>query len=200
MNSIPVYVVEDNEMSRLLLKEHLDRMGRSHQTFEHATAFLRAAPTLKPGIILLDLYLPGMNGLSMLDQLDKEFGPFAVLILSASTNVDDAIGAFHRGVADFLRKPYNAEDLREAIKETELHLAELLDSRQTREKAAKVQLTTREQQVLEAIAAGQQTKMIAFDLGISIRTVDAYRASLIAKLDARGASHALAVAKQLGLI
>lgn len=200
MNSIPVYVVEDNEMSRLLLKEHLDRMGRSHQTFEHATAFLRAAPTLKPGIILLDLYLPGMNGLSMLDQLDKELGPFAVLILSASTNVDDAIGAFHRGVADFLRKPYNAEDLREAIKETELHLAELLDRRQTREKAAKVQLTTREQQVLEAIAAGQQTKMIAFDLGISIRTVDAYRASLIAKLDARGASHALAVAKQLGLI
>jgi two-component system response regulator FixJ len=203
MASFPVYVVEDDELARALLARQLGNLGREARAFEHATAFLSEAGSLEPGIIILDLRLPGMSGLDLLDQLEQmngEAGLFAVVVYSASSEVSDAIGAFRRGVIDFLRKPSTPEELAKVLADGDAYLESGLEVVRRQSLAESIRLTQREIQVLNALAAGKQSKAIAFDLDISIRTVEMHRANVVAKLKARGTTHALAKAKELGLI
>ena len=97
MFAFPIYVIEDDELARRLLEERLMELGRDVQTFEHATAFIRNLGNLYPGVIILDLNMPGMSGLNLLDQVGEDAPPFVVIIHSASRDVNDAIGAFRRG-------------------------------------------------------------------------------------------------------
>ncbi len=200
MGSFPVYVVEDDELARALIARQLENLGRECRMFEHATAFLGEAPELDPGIVVLDLRLPGMSGLELLDQMEGEAAQFAVIVYSASKEVNDAIGAFRRGVIDFLRKPSTPDELSRVLDAGDAYLAAHKEELRRRSLADSIKLTGREKEVLVALAAGKQSKAIAFDLDISIRTVEMHRANVVAKLQARGTTHALAKAKELGLI
>ncbi|HEX9853441.1 MAG TPA: response regulator [Woeseiaceae bacterium] len=203
MAPFPVYVVEDDELARTLLARQLDNLEREARSFEHATAFLSQLDSLDPGVVILDLRLPGMSGLDLLDQLEQMEGDkalFVVLVYSASNEVSDAIGAFRRGVIDFLRKPSTPEELARVLAEADAYLEERLEELQRQSMAESINLTKREKEVLRALASGKQSKVIAFDLDISIRTVEMHRANVVAKLGAQGTTHALAKAKELGLI
>lgn len=196
----PVYIVEDDELASEALRLQLEATGRSCRAFATSTAFLEAMHSLEPGVILLDLRLPGVHGLDLLDAIDEDIGPFAVVIVSASRQVNDAIGAFRRGVVDYLRKPWTPSELADVLLEADEEVGKQLKARQRREQAEDIHLTDRELEVLRAMAEGRQSKIIAYELGLSIRTVDMHRSNIMAKLNARGASHALAIAKELGLI
>jgi len=199
MATFPVYGVEDDELARTLLARQLGNLGREFRMFEHATAFLGEVPSLEPGIVILDLRLPGMSGLELLDQLEED-ALFAVVVYSASSEVSDAIGAFRRGVIDFLRKPSTPEELAKVLADGDAYVESRLEAIRRQSMAESIHLTKREMEVLLALAAGKQSKAIAFDLDISIRTVEMHRANVVAKLKARGTAHALAKAKELGLI
>lgn len=200
MASFPVYVVEDDELARTLIARQLGNLGREFRMFEHATAFLGQAHSLEPGTVLLDLRLPGMSGLDLLDQMAGDDSLFGVVVYSASREVSDAVGAFRRGVIDFLSKPSTPEELVRVLAEGDAYLESRIEEIERRSLAQSINLTKREKEVLVALAAGKQSKAIAFDLDISIRTVEMHRANVVAKLKARGTSHALAKAKELGLI
>jgi two-component system response regulator FixJ len=200
MGSFPVYVVEDDELARTLIARQLGNLGRECTMFEHATAFLAEAQGLDPGIVVLDLRLPGMSGLDLLDEMGGAAGPFAVIVYSASSEVSDAIGAFRRGVIDFLRKPSAPDELARVLEAGDAFLETQQEEIRRRSLAESIKLTGREKEVLVALAAGKQSKAIAFELDISIRTVEMHRANVVAKLQARGTTHALARAKELGLI
>jgi two-component system response regulator FixJ len=200
MGSFPVYVVEDDELARKLIARQLENLGRECSMFEHATAFLGQAAELDPGIVVLDLRLPGMSGLDLLDQMAGDAAQFAVIVYSASSEVSDAIGAFRRGVIDFLRKPSTPEELGRVLGAGDAYLKERKEELRRRSLAESIKLTAREKEVLDALAAGKQSKTIAFELDISIRTVEMHRANVVSKLQARGTTHALAKAKELGLI
>jgi two-component system, LuxR family, response regulator FixJ len=203
MVSFPAYVVEDEELSRTLLARQLSNLGRDFVMFEHATAFFRRINSLEPGIIVLDLRLPGMSGLDLLDQLDQMeamSARFGVVVHSASNEVTDAISAFRHGVIDFLRKPSASDELARVLAEGDAYLDAQIEAAHRQSVAKSIKLTAREREILLALAAGKQSKVIAFDLDISVRTVEMHRSSVINKLSARSASHALAKAKELGLI
>lgn len=200
MGSFPVYVVEDDQLARTLIARQLGNLGRECRMFEHATAFLGEAPALDPGVVMLDLRLPGMSGLDLLDQLGGEAALFGVIVYSASSEVSDAIGAFRRGVIDFLRKPSTPEELARVLEAGDAYLAARQEEIRRRSLAESIRLTGREKEVLIALAAGKQSKAIAYELDISIRTVEMHRANVVTKLGARSTTHALAKAKELGLI
>lgn len=197
---LPVYAVEDSAFAWRMLRHQLEFLGREYRHFDTCTAFIEAQSTLPPGIIVLDIHLPGMSGLELLEQLSPEAGPFAVIAFSGSSEVNDAIGAFRRGAIDFLRKPSPMDEMERSLKKAGKVVEAELEERRRQDKAASVRLSRREKEVLQALAQGRQSKVIAHDLGISIRTVEMHRSNIIAKLDARNASHALTIAQDLGLI
>lgn len=200
MSEDPVFIVEDRALARRTLERQLAHMGRTCRLFPNAADFFSSLGDLAPGIVLLDIHMPGKSGLDLLDDMGPDHGPFAVVVLSGSNAVDDAIGAFRRGAVHFLRKPYRLADLANAIAEAGEVLQHKLRERDRAKQALGVRLSSREMEVLGGMARGLQSKAIAHELDISIRTVELHRSKLIAKLHARSGSHALSIAKDLGLL
>lgn len=200
MSTYPVYAVEDSPQAWQLLRQQLGRLGREFRIFENSAAFLGEVDTLTPGIVMLDINLPDMSGLEMLDEVPDEAGPFTVIVCSGSSEVNHAIGAFRRGAIDFLRKPCPLEKLQQSLEEADEALDAQVEARSRTQKAASINLSRRELEVLQAMAKGHQSKVIAFDLDISVRTVEMHRSNIISKLQAQNASHALTIAQNLGLI
>ena len=200
MSTYPVYAVEDSPQAWQLLKQQLGKLGREFRIFENSAGFLSEVDTLAPGIVMLDINLPDMGGLEMLDEVPEEAGPFAVIVSSGSSEVNDAIGAFRRGAIDFLRKPCPIDKLQHSLEEADEAVEAQVEARKRLDKAASIHLSRRELEVLQAMAKGHQSKVIAFDLDISVRTVEMHRSNIISKLKAQNASHALTIAQNLGLI
>ncbi|PSO09539.1 hypothetical protein C7E20_22095 [Sphingobium sp. AEW4] len=113
--------------------------------------------------------------------------------------MDDAITAFRRGAIHFLRKPFRRDDLRAVLSEARKVGVKRIAAYELQARVMQVKLTGRETQVLDAMAGGLQSKMIAWKLGLSIRTVDMHRSNILAKLSARNSSQAVAIARGLGL-
>jgi two-component system response regulator FixJ len=121
-------------------------------------------------------------------------------MVSGSAEVDDAIVAFRRGAIHFLRKPFRRDALLLVLSEVEQIVYERMADYARRQNASSITLTPREREVLEAMANGEQSKVIAWKLGLSTRTVEMHRSNILAKLHARNASQAVAIARELGLI
>lgn len=142
-----------------------------------------------------------MNGIELLRILSGRRPDWPVIMLTAYAEVGSAIEAFRAGAIHFLRKPFTRRQLIEALVEA----AEVGRSRMRRavepaQLAALKQLTPREWQVLDALGAGQQSKVIAWKLGISVRTVEMHRSNILAKLSARNTSQAVAIARSADLL
>ena len=196
----PIFIVEDNSATRGLLEKQLSRHGHESHQFATSTDFLGKAESLPPGLVILDIHLPGIGGLELLDRLSPDSGPFAVVVISGSADVDDAIGAFRRGAVHFVRKPYRQAVLLDAVVEAGEMLDQTISRNLIKDRAAQIHLSAREREVLEYLVKGQQSKGIAFELGISIRTVEMHRSKVLSKLGARSTSHAVAIAKGLALV
>jgi two-component system response regulator FixJ len=195
---IRVYIVDDDAKIRTMVGRMLACAGRESQEFASATAFLQALPTLPPGCVLLDINMPDESGLAVLTRLERL--PLPVIMVSGSPDVGDAITAFRRGAVHFVRKPFRRAALLDALTEAQAVLSARQAEIARRAAAERIHLTPREREVLGAMAEGRQSKAIAWQLGLSIRTVEMHRSNLLAKFGATNATQAVATARMLDLL
>lgn len=185
-----VHVVDDDPAVRDSLAFLLDTAGFVSRLYESALALLEEADGLAPGCIITDVRMPEMNGLEMVRRLSDLGVRHPVIVMTGHADVPLAIEAVRAGVKDFIEKPFDDEALLASVRSA---LSQGLEAAQQDEQAQDIRarldsLSTREQQVLDGLVAGQANKVIAYDLGISPRTVEVYRANVMTKMEARSLS------------
>lgn len=192
----PVYVVDDERSLRSSIKFILDQVRRSCRTFESGNDFLREAKGLERGTVLLDVRMPGLDGHSVHDELNKLGICFPVVMITGHGDIDQAVQAMRKGAIDFLEKPFRREALLAAIDRGDRYIEnqELAAERADVARQRMNGLTPRERDVMHGLAQGFPNKTIAYDLGISPRTVEVHRANLMHKLEARNLADALRIA------
>ena len=182
-----VHVVDDEEPVRKSLAFLLSMSGFAARVHESATAFLAVAPGLSKACLITDLRMPDMSGVELLKQLRAANAMLPTIVITGHGDVPMAVEAMKAGALDFIEKPFEEQVLLDAIgraaSQVELRSVDPEDSSLV---AARLEtLTERERQVLDGVVAGLPNKTIAFDLDISPRTVEVYRANVMAKMQAR---------------
>jgi two-component system response regulator FixJ len=187
-----VYVLDDDEAVLRSLERLLGSANFEPVTFESSDLFLTAAKTFKAGCVLLDVRLPGMSGLDVQAQLSRMRGDLPVIMMTAQGDIQTAVRALKAGARDFLEKPYSEHVLLGAI---EAALEKEDRTGRDRDIAGAVQriatLSPRERDVLDGLLAGRPNKVIAFQLGISVRTVEVHRARMMERLGVRQLAEAI---------
>ena len=190
-----VHVVDDDAAVRRALVRLLRSEGLEAVAYETAQAVLNAAPSLSSGCILLDLQMPGMDGLELLARLGELGIELPVIVVTGHGDVPTAVQAMKAGAVDFIEKPIDETQLFAAI---DAALSEKKFAVRDRAVAGATQrmalLSPRERQVLKAIAVGRPSKLIAYDLGISVRTVEVHRAHMLDRLGVRNMAEAIRIA------
>jgi two-component system response regulator FixJ len=196
-----VYVIDDEEPIRDSVTFLLEARELSVQSFPSADAFLALAPSLGPGCVLADMQMPGMDGLTLLRQIKEHNLPWPVVVMTAHGEVSLAVQALKAGASDFIEKPFPGEVLIDAV------LSALETAEETREQAADRadidkrirSLTPREREVFEELVAGNQNKVIAYNLGMSPRTAEVHRARVMEKMGARSLSALVRMSVAVGM-
>jgi two-component system response regulator FixJ len=190
-----VHVVDDDAAVRRALVRLLRSEGLVAVAYETALAVLNAAPSLSSGCILLDLQMPGMDGLELLARLGELGIELPVIVVTGHGDVPTAVRAMKAGAVDFIEKPIDETQLFAAI---DAALSEKKFAIRDRAVAGATErmarLSPRERQVLEGIAVGRPSKLIAYDLGISVRTVEVHRAHMLDRLGVRNMAEAIRIA------
>lgn len=182
-----VYVVDDDEAVRDSLALLLRSVGLRSHVFDSAQAFLEQVDTDSPGCLVVDVRMPGMSGLELVQRLRERKCALPIIIITGHGDVPMAVEAMKLGAMDFLQKPFRDQDLLDRIQqalarsETEWTVARDRDCIRQRLD----ELTPRERQVLEQVLDGKPNKVIAADLALSRRTVELHRARIMDKMQAR---------------
>tara|TARA_R110000782_G_scaffold78293_5_gene156039 strand:- start:18737 stop:19474 length:738 start_codon:yes stop_codon:yes gene_type:complete len=191
-----VHVVDDEESIRKSMSFLLRSARYRVQCWTSGVAFLKGASRAEPACVLLDIRMPEMDGLEVQAEMAAQGMGLPVIVLTGHGDVTMAVKAMKAGAVDFLEKPFDRQKLLDAITRAFAQIADA-DVRRDQTAAAQVQiaaLTARERDVLEGLACGYPNKTIAFDLGISPRTVEVHRANLMAKLEVTNFADALRIA------
>ncbi len=196
MSNRRAYIIEDEKLLRDLVRQSLDDCCAHIEEFESAESFLAGHSDRPAGCIIVDINLPGINGLDLLEVIAKGRAAYPVIVVSGNGNVPHAMRAGRLGVVDFIEKPFRVERL---VAAAEKGFA-LLDSQPLSRISALATLTRRETEILVAFADGAPNKIVAHDLGLSVRTVELHRANLMKKLGVRSLSQALLIAKDGGYV
>ena len=189
-SEVVVHVVDDDEAARESLAFLLASADMASRTYASAELFLSTLADLGPGCIVTDVRMPGMSGLDLLSHLRNAKVSLPVIVITGHGDVPLAVEAMKLGAVDFIEKPFN-DDLLLASIRSALSRGEVGGEReQERADAAERigRLSGREHDVLDGLVAGKPNKVIAFDLGISPRTVEVYRANLMTKTQASSLS------------
>ena len=191
-----VHLVDDDDAIRRSVGFMLKTSGYHVRTYESGVELLKGAPGLEPGCILLDIRMPGMDGLEVQAALRDKGVTLPVIIMTGHGDVSLAAQAMKAGAVDFIEKPFEKAVLLSAIDHGVERLRKsAADLDRADEAAVRLQaLTPREREVLDGLARGLPNKTIAFDLGISPRTVEIHRANVMSKLAVRSLSEALRIA------
>jgi two-component system response regulator FixJ len=203
MTTRHVYIVDDDDALRQSVEVLLAALGGFlSRSFASGEAFLDDMGDLQAGCVLLDLNMPGLSGLEVLRLLRERDGRFETILLTGQGDIGIAVEAMKSGAIDFLEKPY---DNRMLLKALETGFERIGD----REKEASAihharehidRLTPRERDVLLGLIDGKANKIIAYELDISPRTVEIYRANLMDKLGVRSVAEAVRIAFAAGLV
>lgn len=191
-----VHLVDDDAAIRRSAGFMLKTSGYQVQTYESGVDLLKQAGGLKQGCILLDIRMPSMDGLEVQQALQEKGVTLPVIIMTGHGDITLAVRAMKAGAVDFIEKPFGKETLKSSLDEGFRRLSQKGVTGE-RKKDAQVRLqglTPRERDVLDGLAQGLPNKTIAYDLGISPRTVEIHRANLMTKLGVRSLSEALRVA------
>ena len=178
-----IYVIDDDPAIRRSLELLLDTVGFQVASYATPKAFLDVAGSLRGGCVLLDLRMPEMDGFEVHARLRLINPDLPVIVVTAQGDVQTAVRAMKAGAVDFIEKPYSDDALITAIESALKNSATKGRVDEIAAAAALINtLSPRERQVLEALVAGQQNKVIAFDLGISVRTVEVHRSRMMDRL------------------
>jgi two-component system response regulator FixJ len=192
-----VHVVDDHAAIRRSLALLLGAAGHAVVLHESGDALLAAVedPSLAPGCIILDVRMPGRDGLAVMELLARQNSPLPVIVVTGHADVALAVRAMRAGAHDFIEKPYSEQRILGAVEEA-LAAGRVAVDEQARMAAAGARiasLTPREGEVLEALVEGQSNKGTAARLGISPRTVEVHRANLMEKLSVRSLPEAVRI-------
>ena len=186
-NQQTVFIVDDDEGVRDALSMLLDTIGQAHELFSSATEFLESYDESKGGCLVLDIRMPRMSGLDLQEKLSEKGSLLPIIFITGHGDILMAVEAMRRGALDFIRKPFRDQDLLDRINEAlDFNAGKrkaLLDRQQLLGKIAL--LSEREREVFHHVADGEMNKVIAFDLGISERTVEVHRSQVMKKLGVR---------------
>ena len=189
-----IYILDDDPDVIYTINAMVEVSGGEITSFTSPEEFLNNVLDLELGCIILDYSMPGMNGLEVQKRLVEMNSPHSVLLLTGVADIPEAMKAMRAGAVDCLRKPPTIAALTAALTRAEEKL------NKTRRSLTFKHLTDRERQVLKAIGLGKSSKIIAHELGISIRTVDMHRGNVLQKLGVANAGAAVMLAEQHGLI
>jgi two-component system response regulator FixJ len=182
-----IYIVDDHEAVRDSLGFQLEAAGYEVRTFSSGVEFLRDAANLAPGCVILDVRMPDMDGPEVQARMAELRLNLPVIMITGHGEVPLAVRAMQAGAVDFVEKPFSEEAILDSIRLAESRGAEPIirheDADAARSRIAL--LSTREREVLGGLVAGLPNKTIGYDLGISSRTVEAHRARVMDKMQAR---------------
>jgi len=184
-----VHVVDDDPDIRISLQLLLSSVAIDAITYASADEFLlrfREMPG-RPAVLLLDVRLPGLSGMALLERLRAERSPLPVIMLTGHGDIDMAVRAMKVGATDFLTKPFSSQILLDRIQDLLRRSSELAARVGGPDEAAArfATLTAREREIFDHIVSGDSNKAVARKLGISIRTVESHRASIMEKMEAK---------------
>jgi two-component system response regulator FixJ len=197
-----VHVIDDDDAARDSLAFLFRTADVDARTYASATEFLAAAPSLTGGCVVTDVRMPQMDGLELLRRLRALDLALPVIVMTGHGDIPLAVEAMKAGAIDFFEKPFSDDAMLAAVRRA---LGRRRDdrAREAERDAVKerlASLSARERQVLEGLVAGKPNKTIAFDLGISARTVEIYRANVMTKMDAASLSELVRMALGAGIL
>jgi len=197
-----VHVIDDDDAMRDSLEFLLRTAKIEVRTYDSAAAFLKAMPDGATGCVITDVRMPGLSGIDLLRQLKARGSTIPVIVMTGHGDIQLAVEAMKIGAADFLEKPFDDEALlvsvRAAIDRLQKHAQRDTERADLNNRLAS--LSVREREVLEGLVAGKANKVIAFDLGISPRTVEIYRAHVMTKMNAGSLSELVRMALLAGVL
>jgi two-component system response regulator FixJ len=200
-NEAVVHVVDDDDAVRRSLSFLLASDGLPVRLHESADAFLGHIDGVQEGCVVTDVRMPGLDGIEFLRRLKKEGLALPVIVITGHADVPMAVEALKQGAVDFIEKPFS-DDLflaavRSALASRAVETREHARAADMRERVE--HLSEREREVLDRLVAGKANKVIAFELGISARTVEIYRANVMTKMQAKSLSELVRMAVAAGL-
>ena len=181
-----VHVIDDDDSAREALAFLIDCAGLRVRTYDSAVRFLDEVPTLARGCIVTDVRMPELTGVELIGRLKALGVKDPVIVITGHADVPMAIQAMKAGVADFLEKPFSDDAILGAIRAALARQVgrEEADAERQAIEARIASLSQRESEVMEGLVAGHANKVIAYDLSISARTVEVYRANVMTKMQA----------------
>ena len=197
-----VHVIDDDEAMRHSLAFLLRSANVQVQTYDSAAAFLESLAKISMGCVITDVRMPGMNGMELLQRIRERKIALPVIVMTGHGDVRLAVEAMKGGAVDFIEKPFDDGDLLAAVRSA-LNAQATDHARQAARIAINDRLallSNRERQVLEGLVTGHANKTIAYDLEISPRTIEIYRANVMTKMEAKSLSELVRMALAGGIL
>ena len=196
-----VFLVDDDDAVRASISRFLTASGLHVRSFASAREFLADSDLDCPGCLLLDLRMPEIDGLELQEALSESASGHPIVFLTGHGSVAESVAAMKAGATDFLEKPAEPSELLATVKR-----AISLDARQ-RQQAQEIavlthrldRLTPREREVFDRVVAGRLNKQIAFELGVSEKTVKVHRGRVMDKMEAQSLAELARLAERLGI-
>jgi two-component system response regulator FixJ len=197
-----VHVIDDDDAARQSLEFLLRTARLDVRAYESAAAFLEILPQIRAGCVITDVRMPGLSGIDLLKRLKELSVGIPVIVMTGHGDIPLAVEAMKFGAVDFFEKPFDDEAMVAAVRSAlDRHKDDTKRKAELSQINAKLmELSNRERQVLEGLVAGHPNKVIAFDLGISPRTVEIYRANLMTKMQASSLSALVRMAIGAGVL
>jgi two-component system response regulator FixJ len=197
-----VQIIDDDDALRDSLTFLLSSAGIEAKSYDSAATFLNDPQRTASGCIITDVRMPGMSGIDLLRKLKADGVSVPIIVMTGHGDVPLAVEAMKLGAFDFIEKPFDDDALlasvRGALGAQEKHARE--ETQRQEIEARLAQLSARERQVLDGLVAGHANKVIAYDLGISPRTVEIYRANVMTKMQANSLSELVRMALVSGAL
>jgi RNA polymerase sigma factor (sigma-70 family) len=182
-----VYIVDDDQAIRHAMELLMRSVGLDYEIFHSADDFLSNHSNDRAGCLVLDIRMPGLGGLELQEKLNDTGSTLPIIFITGHGDVPMAVEAMQKGAVDFIQKPFRDQELLDRVSEA---LTTDQQRRSAREEKAEVlsrieKLTNRERQVLDLVVTGKPNKVIAYELGVSQRTVEIHRARVMEKMQAK---------------
>ena len=181
-----VFIVDDDQAIRYAMQALMESVGLNYEIFHSADQFLEQFSLDKPGCLVLDIRMPGLGGLELQEKLIEKGSTLPIIFITGHGDVPMAVEAMQKGAVDFIQKPFRDQELLDRISEA---LKTDQTTREQQGEKASIQtrlktLTNREKEVMDLVVTGKANKVIAYELGVSQRTVEIHRARVMEKMQA----------------
>ena len=182
-----VFIVDDDPAIRFAMQALMDSVNVQHEIYGSGDEFLEKVEEHRPGCLVLDIRMPGLGGLELQEELITRGSTLPIIFITGHGDVPMAVDAMQKGAVDFIQKPFRDQDLLDRVREA---LMTDKERRKEQEKHAEVEkrlgrLTNREREVFDLVVTGKPNKVIAYELGVSQRTVEIHRARVMEKMQAK---------------